>query len=364
MRIWISLLCLCVPCMGFAQKALSEVARAAEGVNAAVEAQVRAAAAAQEAVRQAQQAAQAAMQLQIPQVMPVFVPPTQLPGLKFDTPYLDGNFVQEAFRRYMQGMEAFMQFRRESASFLYYQSKPSEQKALFAQERAYWLDKMDHVNRQLAGLQGYISPQDPALASARSYMLFAMNIVDPLQVHTLMAPSMQARTDRELNVFEFYLHEPPAQADAPLPENLQIVLLNDEESWIQYVELMHQRGRFLAGSSLKTARSAKDFLARFKARETVPDILLTDMVFADGTGYYIADELRRAGYQGVILALTSSAETDNTAHNLFDHGFDGMISLNEAYLDGLFKTERIEWALRTYLQYSRANGWKHTVALP
>ena len=88
------------------------------------------------------------------------------------------------------------------------------------------------------------------------------------------------------------------------------------------------------------------------------DLVITDLVMANGGGYALIAQFRRHNNTTPVLALSAFSEEDAHAQTLFDMGFDGMLSTH----GGGFALDASGYltllnALNNYYQLKAANGW-------
>lgn len=256
-------------------------------------------------------------------------------------------------QQYHQVLLDAEKLRQGASSFLYYQSQPSQSHPLSVQEKNYWLDKILPLRHRL--LTAYHSTeQDPALSGALDYTTYFACIVDPTLTHVL-PPKENAKPTREQpSVPEnFFLYPQPG---APLPdpfvdlENKLIVIVNDSSSLIDFFEKYYHYGVLFPEAKLSTHSGVSDFLLWYQAADIKPDIVFTDMQLGDSSGRHLAGELRRMGFEGGIIALTSYTETPKMARDLFLGGFDGMVSIAPQYLGKIPVFQRITQAAQVYYQ--------------
>lgn len=88
----------------------------------------------------------------------------------------------------------------------------------------------------------------------------------------------------------------------------------------------------------------------------MPDVIITDICSLDGDGIILTQELRNAGYNGIIIALTAYRETEISGEMLMRYGFDGMIS--NPHLGATLSTRSlIVQSMQNYFYYLNLYGW-------
>ena len=87
----------------------------------------------------------------------------------------------------------------------------------------------------------------------------------------------------------------------------------------------------------------------------MPDIIITDICSVNTGGLELTQELRSAGYNGVIIAFTAYKENEISGELFMQYGFDGIIS---NYYNSYSSTRtRLPSALQYYFYYRNLHGW-------
>ena len=251
---------------------------------------------------------------------------------------------------YQKILTDFQAFKEESAPFLFYQSIPLERRVLSAEETRQWLNKMLPLHGQL--LAFYLTTeQDPALAYALEYVEQAIALVDPCLV-----PALRLNVQPKIapfNLQEFLLYAPEG-THLPDPsislDGKHIVILNDDHSLLEHFEHLAHIGVLFPGATLHLQGDGTQILFWMKYAGVQPDVIFTDIQLGANNGYYIAHELRRQGYQGGLIALTSYTETESYARQLKSAEFDGLVSLDDRYYGKIPFFQRLTQAAQLYLE--------------
>ena len=258
-------------------------------------------------------------------------------------------------QQYRQVLSEAETLRKEAASFLYYQSKPSESRSLSIQEKNYWLNKILPLRRRL--LAAYSATrQDPTLSQALDYTTYFACLIEPSLTHTL-APKGSTSVRGALAVPDNFFLYP--QGSLPLPyidlAGKLVVMVNDNTSVLDFFEKHYQYGILFPDAKLRRYSSVSEFLLWYQSADPKPDIVFTDIQLDDSTGYHLAGELRRMGFEGGIIALTNYTETEKMARDLSRVGFDGMVSIAPQYLGKIPVSQRITQAAQVYYQQKVQN---------
>ena len=281
------------------------------------------------------------------------------PMPKPSIPVLDSQIVLAAPQRqqwltdYQKIIADFEQFKEESSSFVFYQSIPLERRKLSAEETRQWLGKILPLHGQL--LAFYLTTQqDPALKYALDYVEYVIWLVDPYLVsalHLKVQPKIAP-----FNLQEFLLYPPqdtPLQDPSITLEGKHITIINDDRYLLDYFEHLANIGVLFPGATLHLQGEAMQFLFWLKYTvPTPPDIIFADIQLGENNGYYLAHELRKAGYKGGLIALTSYTETESYARQLKAAGFDGLVSLDDQYYSKIPFPQRLTQAAQLYLERS------------
>ncbi len=250
---------------------------------------------------------------------------------------------------YQQILADFEKLKKESSTFLFYQSIPLERRYLSSEETRQWLDKLIPLYDRISAFY-LTTQQDVALKYALDYVSNALSVIDP---YVLPALQLNAKPLFEhFNAQQFFLYPPqdtPLQDPSVALDGKNISLINDDSSLLMEFEKLSHFGVLFPGAAIHTNGSPILFLLWFQNVSPKPDIVFTDIQLGQANGYYIAHELRRNGYTGGIIALTSYAETEDNARQLKAAGFDGMVSLDERYWKVPF-AQRVTQAAQVYLE--------------
>lgn len=249
---------------------------------------------------------------------------------------------------YEQTLQDFEQLKADIHPLLFYQSLPLEAREISTQEKRYWLDKMLPLHHKLLSL--YLNtPQDAALQYALAYLYYGVEMVDSGSA-TLLTDEIEpfmAPFDPQA----FFLY--PADTSLPDPsiqlDGKHILILNDDFSLLRHFEYLAEMGLLFPGATLHTQGDALQFLLWLRYTRIQPDVIFTDIQLGENNGYFVAHELRRSGYTGGIIALTSYTETEKYARQLKTAGFDGLVSLDDRYYGKIPFCQRVTQAAQMYL---------------
>ncbi len=266
--------------------------------------------------------------------------------------------LQQLTQQYRQTLQEAETLRKAAFPFLYYQSHPAMSRPLSRQEKKDWLNKILPLHHRLTTLY-QATEKDPALSAALDYTTYFACLIDPSLTHTLPAKDSVPAMSSIPVTDNFFLYP---QEDSPLPEpvtdleNKLIVIVNDSDSLLDFFEKYYQYGVLFPAAKLYTEASVAEFLLWFQSSDLKPDIVFTDIQLGDSTGYHLAGELRRMGFEGGIIALTSYTETEKMARTLTHGGFDGMVSIAPQYLGKIPVVQRITQAAQVYYQQKAASS--------
>ena len=252
---------------------------------------------------------------------------------------------------YKQTLAAFQQFKADSAPLLYYQTIPQETRALSEPESNYWASRTKDLYNQVQILNQQIEA-DPALQKARDYLRHALRIIRPDLLSNLEESPTFSSTP--IDIADFCLYPNP---DTPL-ENPELdlsgknfVIINDNVSILDFFKKLFNFGVLFPHANLVEKENATQFLQWIQETPQLPDIIFTDIILGDQTGYHIVQALRQRGYTGSIIALTSYKETPANARYFATHGFDGFISLHSITLTS--PVQRLNQAAQLCFQRKR-----------
>ena len=257
---------------------------------------------------------------------------------------------------YQKILTDFEQFKKDSFSFLFYQSIPLEKHQLSTEEHRQWLNKMLPLYNRTLNFYLTTNAQDNALQYVLAYMGNAISILDPYLVPVLRLNAQPLIAP--FNAQDFFLYSPentPLGDPSITLDGKKIAIINDDKALLDRFEQLSNMGILFPGTDIHTNGSPFQFLLWFQNVSPKPDIVFTDIQLGQANGYYIAHLLRESGYKGGIIALTSYAETETNARQLKAAGFDGMISLDERYWKmPIFK--RITQAAQVYLERKKLDN--------
>ncbi len=254
------------------------------------------------------------------------------------------------YQRYAETLDSFQDLKPQLTALLYYQTSPSEQQTLLTAEKQNLLNQLVPLYTELRLLNFWL--QDESASNALRFVEAALKLTNPSLLHSLQnAPFSTTFPQEPENLQYFYLYP---EEGHPLPdpvldlEGQHIAIINDDQSILQVFESWYDLGILLPGANVTTHGSAEQFLLWMQRTPHQPDIIFSDIQLGDGTGYYVAWQLRKNGFQGAMIALTSYAEDEKTAHFLKTQQFDGFVSLRSAAKVPLM--QRITQAAQVYLQ--------------
>lgn len=277
-------------------------------------------------------------------------------------------------RRYYQAMKDFAALKKDLAPQLFYIQTQNDKLTPAALSHLYM--RITAVEEKLSCLA--LVFDDKPLQAARTYLLKARKILNPYAANELTLPSHLRRTDRKFVAKEFFLYGPDGRPPylkrnswlgeirnayrakkiaAGIPTGMRIAFLNDLSPVEYAVYSWYRRGLFPKDTQLFTYRSVHDF-ERALERGVQFDLVITDLVMANGGGYALIAQFRRHNNTTPVLALSAFSEEDAHAQTLFDMGFDGMLSTH----GGGFALDASGYltllnALNNYYQLKAANGW-------
>lgn len=268
---------------------------------------------------------------------------------------------EEAALLYAQVMASFQQFKAETTPFLYYQSKSGERHVLSPAEKNEWSGKIQQIQRELLRLKYIIYDLDEAYRSACAYVGYAQKIILP-EMAGLFFQKKSERPDRRIySADEFYLRvfgpKHPAAWENNWPEPLRVAVLNDNTDILDSMVRSNSLGSFLPGWELTVYSNAEELLNSVTKRGKHFDMVLTDIIVPGGGGYYLAAALRENGYTGSIIALSAFDEDATRGQQMFECGFDAMISWSETWTIVYCWKEKITQKLKMYFYYRDKNGW-------
>ncbi len=292
---------------------------------------------------------------------------SQFRDIPFRTDQVTGAADRAGFVLYQRTMEQFKKLQQNLNPVLYYQLNGQEKRTLLPQEKRYWSDQISEINHTLNQVERYILPTDPALQDVRVYLQGACQLLFP-ELGNLPKEKPALRTDREFVPEEFFLHSPSEHSltslkrkffpDTLIPP-LHVVVLNDRLSLRESILEAHQNGAFMPEGKVSAYTSADAFLRAIKQGGIKPDFVLTDLLLPNSSGYLVAQELREAGYNGPIVALSAYREEENVGKEMFDYGLDGLISEPEGFEHILFWPRRIHRKIANYYYYKQLHNWPH-----
>lgn len=304
---------------------------------------------------------------------PVKLTPFRELQFNFDeAPY---SWMLEKGREYETVMTEFKDFKKEMDIFLYYQSKSSERRVLHQEEIAYWRTRIDEMDSRLMDLCWNVNADDPAISQALEYMTYAKWSVYPHAKDIYFAKPLPARTDRTFAEDEFFLRDPAPlpskrwefassrarRVAKELPAGLRVAVVNDIVYFRDHLETLNRKGLLFPDGNLSVFSNAEELLSSVRESGQKFDVVFTDIIIAGngGGGYYLASELRGQGYDGVIIALASYEEDVELGRQMFERGFDGMITMSGGVLYKRDWPANMMQKMVNYFYYRNLNGWNH-----
>lgn len=304
---------------------------------------------------------------------PVKLTPFRKLQFNFDeAPY---SWMLEKGREYETVMTEFKDFKKEMDILLYYQSKGSERRVLHQEEIAYWRTRIDEMDSRLMDLCWNVNADDPAISQALEYMTYAKWSVYPHAKDIYFAKPLPARTDRTFAEDEFFLRDPAPlpskrwefassrarRVAKELPSGLRVAVVNDIVYFRDHLETLNRKGLLFPDGNLSVFVNAEELLTAVRESGQTFDVVFTDIIIAGngGGGYYLASELRGQGYDGVIIALASYEEDVELGRQMFERGFDGMITMSGGVLYKRDWPANMMQKMVNYFYYRNLNGWNH-----
>lgn len=270
------------------------------------------------------------------------------------TPRLNNNLVLTPQQRkdwianYRQTLQDFEQLKSEIRPLLFYQSLPLEAREISPQEKRYWLEKIFPLHHKILAL--YLNaPAEESLQYALAYLYYGVETVDPNSLTLLTDETEPFMPPFDPQSFFLYPPQEPLPDPSVQLDGKHILILNDDSSLLDHFEHLSDFGVLFPGATLHLHGDPIQFLLWMKYTPTMPDLIFTDIQLGNGNGYFIAQELRRRGYKGGIIALTSYTETEKYARTLKASGFDGLVSLDSRYYSKIPLCQRLTRAAQMYL---------------
>ncbi len=255
------------------------------------------------------------------------------------------------YQRYQQTLDAFENFKKDTTSFLYYQTIPSERHSISSEERRMLMDRLVPLYTEISWLRSKIN-NDPALKQAHQYTELMLEIISPSLLQNLQAQMTRQAEKKQMDAKKFCLY-PTDQTPLPDPsvqlDGKNIVVINDNASILDSLEKFSHAGVLFPNAALYTDGDVPHFLLWMSSISFEPDIIFTDIQLGESTGYYIAHQLRENGYKGGIIALTSYEEDEQNIAHFAARGFDGLISLRASSLNTIHIAQRLTQAAQIYL---------------
>lgn len=238
--------------------------------------------------------------------------------------------------------------------------------------------RISQVEEQLA--LSALAFHDKPLDAARKYLLQARRILNPFAAPgELLPPVHLRRNDRKFVFQEFFLHGQDGSSprlksnrwlagltdvsraktlSQSIPSGLKIAFVNDRDYLGGALVAWYRKGLFPEGTKLSTYFRLKD-IQRDLADGKTFDLIITDLVMEDGGGYALVSKLRQNNSTTTVIALSAYGEDEVRARELYDLGFDGMLSTR----DGGFPLDANGYltllnALKNYYSWKRLNSWK------
>ncbi len=255
------------------------------------------------------------------------------------------------YQRYQQTLDTFEKFKKDTESFLYYQTIPSERHSLSSEEKRILIDRLIPLYTALSELRTKIN-NDPALEQAHQYTELMFDAVSPSLLQNLQTQATRQAEKKQMDAKKFCLY-PTDQTPLPDPsvqlDGKNIVVINDNASILDSLGKFSHAGVLFPNAALHTDGDVPHFLLWMSSISFEPDIIFTDIQLGESTGYYIAYQLRKNGYKGGIIALTSYEEDEQNIAHFAARGFDGLISLQASSLNTIHIAQRLTQAAQIYL---------------
>ena len=275
----------------------------------------------------------------------------------------------DALRSYSKTMKEFAALEKRLGTSILH----SDIVLLPSRHREYLFTLFAQVREKLDVVARMVDPtKDEALNRARAYTNVGLSALQQTKFSSIPEiKNFAVRPDRQLVEAEFFLHTPEAIQKSTaetlsLPTNLNIAVVMDDSSDLLRMESAHEEGRLFVGSALKTFRTGQELVHSMVADNFMPDVVLTNTMMVGRMGGYTLNALlRERNFDKTVIALEAEEETAQIARELFDQGFDGLISLPKHFTNPEKSGRAVRWeqrlndALTNYNYYKNQNGWTH-----
>lgn len=276
---------------------------------------------------------------------------------------------------YYQVMRKFADIKKElDIHFFYARTQGENLHPSFLADMNYRINEVDEELAQVA-----LFFHDKPLDSARRYLLEARKKLSPFFQHKIEPPAYLRRPDREFVLKEFFLYN--REGFSPylreswfmkrrdyargrflalrIPPGLRIAFVNDFYPLRYFLYEWEEKNLFPPQTEISMYSGVKDFQRAYKQGKRF-DLIITDLVMVDGGGYAIVTDLRRTDQTTTVIAMSSYAESEVRAKELYDLGFDGMISMRALGGMSAGKSEYLTIlnALGNYYFWKEHYGWK------
>ena len=234
------------------------------------------------------------------------------------------------------------------------------------------LDNLVQVKTKLDALSHIVDPtRDVPLARARLYVNLGISTLQQTPLLPVAeATNFAVRTDHQLVAREFFLANPVSKEgiarEVKQPTGLKIAVVMDDSGDLLTMEEANETGRLFNGNTMKTFSNGRELVHSMVAEDFMPDVVLTNtFMLSRMGGYTLTAMLRTKGFNKAIIALDAEEETAEVSKELFDQGFDGLISLPKHFTNPeksgrpVLWEKRLNEALANYHYYKDRNGWVH-----
>ena len=277
--------------------------------------------------------------------------PQQLPRLSH--PFTGQEFTFS--RQYQAVMAEFSELRKNFEVYTFFSVSPvqfpDEKKRVIGTEWHGLLIKLQKLQQ--------VYPNDKPLNAALEYVQFALGEINPMMKGAFAKP--QPRTGRRFQKEEFVFDEmwfsqinrmawPPRQAE--LPENLNVIVVNDDPTVFHQYSLWKSQGLFKNWNFTfyDTAEAAVKEIAADKKYQ----LLITDWTVANSSVLESVRQLRAGGHTIPVIVCSSYTADQINAQQMFNQGFDGFVSWASVSASGPeYLTER----LKQYFFYKDYYKW-------
>lgn len=305
---------------------------------------------------------------------------TNLADLRFDAYRLSPAQQKFEAAKYTKVMDRFAEIKQSwDARMFYLKLEPGFNKISIVEHQRRmreFLNLLSAVN----SLSGSMFSSDPALQKAREYLVQQIETLEPMLLGAFREQKPVDRTDRKLVADEFFLHNPDGsafrdirtedfntfstaahaqalQVAGKLPKGLRIAVINDHSGTLASFRYWASQGFLGEEVSLALYESAERALQDMSYGRAF-DVVVTDLNVPGGGGVYLTRRLRDANCETPVIALSEYKETDLSADDLFNQGFDGYIMVDESFKS--YNGYRVfPQSLANYFHYKSTHGWQH-----